>query len=393
AATSTAEIGTAIAVAFARSPMTVAQTAWQLADVSGGRFRLGLGSQVKAHIERRFSMAWGRPVEQMRDFLDALAAIWESWRTGGRLQHEGPYYRHTLMAPFWVPEPHDHPIPVWLAGVGPAMLALAGERCDGVLLHPFATRAYDEAVVLPALQKGLAASGRTLDDFGVSRPVFMVMGDTDAELAERRRDACRQIAFYASTRAYQPVRDAIADVARRWPHRRAIEVLGGRAVTYRTFDDRTTRLANALLSVASPGERIAVWLPTGIEYLEVYGAAAKAGLVLVPVHERFTTEEATYLLDDSQARVLIHGAPMDERVAQLDAAGLARIVTPAAYEEFLSAGAATMPTGPAADDLFLVAYTSGTTGFPKGAMVTHRAVLRGVRVTAMASRLVAYGTQ
>ncbi|HMC80776.1 MAG TPA: TIGR03617 family F420-dependent LLM class oxidoreductase, partial [Acidimicrobiia bacterium] len=208
-ATSTAEIGTAIAVAFARSPMTVAQTAWQLADVSGGRFRLGLGSQVKAHIERRFSMPWGRPVEQMRDFLDALSAIWESWRTGGRLQHEGPYYRHTLMAPFWVPEPHDHPIPVWLAGVGPAMLALAAERCDGVLLHPFATRAYDEAVVLPALQKGLAASGRTLDDFGVSRPVFMVMGDNEAELAERRRDACRQIAFYASTRAYQPVLDGI----------------------------------------------------------------------------------------------------------------------------------------------------------------------------------------
>ena len=156
-------------------------------------------------------------------------------------------------------------------------------------------------------------------------------------------------------------------------------MLGGPAVTYRTFDDRTTRLANALLSVAFPGERIAAWLPTGIEYLEVYAAAAKAGLVLVPVHERFTTGEATYLLDDSQARVLIHGAPMDERVAQLDTAGLARIVTPAAYEEFLSAGAATMPAGPAADDLFLVAYTSGTTGFPKGAMVTHRAVLRGLR--------------
>ncbi len=208
-ATSSAEIGTAIAVAFARSPMTVAQTAWQLADVSGGRFRLGLGSQVKAHVERRFSMPWGRPVEQMRDFVEALRAIWDSWRTGGRLHHEGPYYRHTLMAPFWVPEPHDHTIPVWLAAVGPAMLALAGEVCDGVLLHPFATRAYDEAVVLPALQKGLATSGRTLDGFGVSRPLFMVMGDDDAELEERRREACRQIAFYASTRAYQPVLDSV----------------------------------------------------------------------------------------------------------------------------------------------------------------------------------------
>jgi acyl-CoA synthetase (AMP-forming)/AMP-acid ligase II len=187
--------------------------------------------------------------------------------------------------------------------------------------------------------------------------------------------------------------DVIADVARRWPQRRAIEVLGGPAVTYRTFDDRTTRLANALLSVAAPGDRIAAWLPTGVEYLEVYGAVAKAGLVLVPVHEQFTADEVAYLLDDSQARVLIHGAPMDERVAQLDAAMLGRIVTPAAYEEFLSAGAATVPAGPAADDLFLVAYTSGTTGFPKGAMVTHGAVLRGVQVTAMASRLVAYGSQ
>ena len=187
--------------------------------------------------------------------------------------------------------------------------------------------------------------------------------------------------------------DVIADVARRWPQRRAIEVLGGPAVTYRTFDDRTTRLANALLSVAAPGDRVAAWLPTGVEYLEVYGAVAKAGLVLVPVHERFTADEAAYLLDDSQARVLIHGAPMEERVAELETSTLGRIVTPAAYEEFLSAGAATTPAGPAADDLFLVAYTSGTTGFPKGAMVTHGAVIRGVRVTAMASRLVAYGTQ
>ena len=187
--------------------------------------------------------------------------------------------------------------------------------------------------------------------------------------------------------------DVIADVARRWPHRTAVEVLGGTAVTYRTFDDRSTRLANALLSVAAPGDRVAAWLPTGIDYLEVYGAVAKAGLVLVPVHERFTADEAAYLLDDSQARVLVHGAAMEERVADLDTSALGRVVTPADYEVFLSAGSLTPPAGPGADDLFLVAYTSGTTGFPKGAMVTHRAVLRGIRVTVMASRLVAYGTQ
>lgn len=208
-ATAACGIGTAVAVAFARSPMTVAQTAWQLADVSGGRFRLGLGSQVRAHVEKRFSMPWGKPVEQMRDYLEALAAIWSSWRTGGRLHHDGPYYRHTLMAPFWVPEPHEHPIPVWLAGVGPSMLALAGELCSGVLLHPFSNQAYDESVVRPALEKGASASGRSLAGLEVSRPVFMVMGDTDEELASRVREARQQVAFYASTPSYRPVLDAV----------------------------------------------------------------------------------------------------------------------------------------------------------------------------------------
>ncbi|HEV8622964.1 MAG TPA: class I adenylate-forming enzyme family protein, partial [Acidimicrobiia bacterium] len=187
--------------------------------------------------------------------------------------------------------------------------------------------------------------------------------------------------------------DVIADVARRWPQRPAIEVLDGPAVTYETFDHRTTRLANALLSVAAPGDRIAAWLPTGVEYLEVYGAVAKAGLVLVPVHERFTAGEAAHLLDDSQARVLLHGPPMEERAEQLDPSALNLVVPPERYEAFLSTGGTALPAGPTADDLFLLAYTSGTTGFPKGAMVSHRAVLRGLRVTAMASRLVPYGTQ
>jgi probable F420-dependent oxidoreductase len=189
--------------------MTVAQTAWQIAEAADGRFVLGLGSQVKAHVERRYSMPWGRQVEQMRDYLQALSAIWGAWRTGERLQHEGAYYTHTLSAPFWLPEPHDHAIPVWLAAVGPRMVELAGELCDGVMLHPFSNPVYDEAVVLPALERGLAKSGRTLADVEVSRPLFMVMGDDDETLERRRRDAGRQLGFYASTKAYLPVLEAV----------------------------------------------------------------------------------------------------------------------------------------------------------------------------------------
>jgi probable F420-dependent oxidoreductase len=208
-ATEHCRTGTAITVAFARSPMTVAQTAWQLSEASGGRFVLGLGSQVKAHVERRYSMPWVKPVGQMRDYLTALSAIWSSWRTGERLRHEGEYYTHTLMAPFWNPEPHEHHIPVWLAAVGPMMVELAGELCDGVLLHPFSNPAYDDTVIRPALERGLARSGRTLADIEVSRPLFMVMGDDDQAIEQRRRGAARQLGFYASTRAYLPVLEAV----------------------------------------------------------------------------------------------------------------------------------------------------------------------------------------
>ncbi|EHB58804.1 putative F420-dependent oxidoreductase [Mycolicibacterium rhodesiae JS60] len=208
-ATSHAEVGTAVAVAFARSPMTVAMSAWQLADQSEGRFILGLGSQVKAHIERRFSMPWGKPVLQMRDYIMALRAIWTSWRTGERLDHQGPYYTHTLSAPFWHPAMHSHPIPIWLAAVGPKMVELAGEMCDGLLLHPFSNAAYENRVVLPALRRGLAKSGRDISAIEISRPTFMVMGDDERQLQTQMRQARRQLAFYASTAAYLPVLDAI----------------------------------------------------------------------------------------------------------------------------------------------------------------------------------------
>jgi probable F420-dependent oxidoreductase len=207
--TSQADVGTAVAVAFARSPMTVAMSAWQLADQSNGRFVLGLGSQVKAHIERRYSMPWGKPVARMRDYILALRAIWASWRTGARLDHQGPYYTHTLSAPFWHPAVHSHAIPIWLAAVGPRMVELAGELCDGLLLHPFSNRDYEHQVVLPALQRGLAKSGRDISAIEISRPTFMVMADDERQLQTRMDQARRQLAFYASTAAYRPVLEAI----------------------------------------------------------------------------------------------------------------------------------------------------------------------------------------
>lgn len=207
--TETIAVGTAIAVALARSPMTVAYSAWNLADVSDGRFILGLGSQVKAHIERRFSMPWTKPIGQMREFVLALRAIWESWYTGERLNFQGEHYRHTLMSPFWAPKPHNHRIPIHLAAVGPKMVETAAEVADGLLLHAFTNPAYMEAVTFPAIDRGLGRAGRSPQDIDVSIPVFMAMGDTDEEIETRRREAAGQIAFYASTPSYRPVLEAI----------------------------------------------------------------------------------------------------------------------------------------------------------------------------------------
>lgn len=207
--TQTVEVGTAIAVALARNPMTVAYTAWGIAAASQGRFTVGLGSQVKPHIERRFSMPWVQPVGQMREFVLALRAIWESWRTGEPLSFEGQYYTHTLMSPFWAPQPHEHRIPIHLAAVGPKMVELAAEFADGIILHTFTNKKYLETVTYPAIQRGLEKSGRTMDDLEISIPLFMVMGDTDEELLVQRDKVAAQIAFYASTPSYRPVLEAI----------------------------------------------------------------------------------------------------------------------------------------------------------------------------------------
>lgn len=201
-------VGTGIAVALARTPMTVAYSAWSLADASRGRFILGLGSQIKPHIERRYSMPWTHPVEQMREFVLATRTIFEAWRTEERLSFQGKHYTHTLMSPFFAPTPHDYDIPIHLAAVGPRMFEMAGEVADGVLLHSFTNRAYLDTVSFPALDKGLAEASRTAQP-EVSLPMFMVMGDTDEELETQRQLTADQLSFYASTPAYQPVLEAI----------------------------------------------------------------------------------------------------------------------------------------------------------------------------------------
>jgi probable F420-dependent oxidoreductase len=186
--------------------MTVAHSAWDLQALTGGRFHLGLGSQVKAHIERRFSMPWSHPAARMREFVLALRAIWSAWETGEKLDFRGEFYTHTLMTPFFDPGPNPHGSPqVFLAGVGDRMTEVAGEVADGMILHGFTTERYVREVTLPALERGFAVTGRTRADFGVSLPVFVVSGSTDEQWAQSRRSTKEQIAFYGSTPGYRGV--------------------------------------------------------------------------------------------------------------------------------------------------------------------------------------------
>ncbi|MHB1486683.1 MAG: LLM class F420-dependent oxidoreductase [Acidimicrobiales bacterium] len=200
------QLGTGIAVAFARNPMTVAALANDLQSYSQGRFMLGLGSQIKAHIEKRFSMPWSHPAPRMREFILAMRAIWACWQDGTNLDFRGDFYSHTLMTPFFNPGPHPYGAPkVFLAAVGERMTEVAGEVADGLLAHGFTTERYLKERTLPALERGLATAGRRRADFEISYPAFIVTGDTEAEMAQARTGVCRQIAFYGSTPAYRPV--------------------------------------------------------------------------------------------------------------------------------------------------------------------------------------------
>jgi len=205
--TARATVGTAIAVAFGRTPLTVAHTAYDLARYSQGRFVLGLGSQVKPHIERRFSMPWSRPAARMREFVLALRAIWDAWEGNAPLAFDGEFYTHTLMTPFFSPEAHSYgPPPVFLAGVGERMTEVAGEVGDGFFVHPFTTRAYFDEVTRPALMRGRELAGASgLDEFTVAGPTFVATGRDETELADAVRGTKAQIAFYASTPSYRGV--------------------------------------------------------------------------------------------------------------------------------------------------------------------------------------------
>ena len=202
-------LGTSIAVAFSRSPMQVAQTAWDLQNLSDGRFILGLGTQVKAHITRRFSMPWDSPASRLRDYVLALRAIWNSFQTGEPLQHEGDFYRHTLMTPFFDPGPIEHPgIPVHIAGVNERLASVAGEVCDGFHVHPFHSPEYIRRTVLPAIEKGAEKADRSPEGVELVASAFVITGQNEAEIEKQRETLRAQAAFYASTPSYRIVLEA-----------------------------------------------------------------------------------------------------------------------------------------------------------------------------------------
>lgn len=200
------ELITGIAIAFARSPMSAANIGWDLQVASGGRFVMGLGSQVKAHNLRRFSVPWSAPAPRMKEYVLALRAIWACWKGDGKLDFRGEHYQFTLMTPNFIPENYGAPPPaVTLAAVGPGMLKVAGEVADGVRLHPFCTRAYVDNVVMPNLETGMARRGRRRENFEISGGGFIATGP-DQEAVDKILEWVRyRIAFYASTPAYWPV--------------------------------------------------------------------------------------------------------------------------------------------------------------------------------------------
>jgi probable F420-dependent oxidoreductase len=202
-------LGTSVAIAFSRSPMETAQTAWDLQDLSAGRFVLGLGTQVKAHITRRFSMPWDRPAARLREYILAVHAIWESFQTEEPLQFEGEFYRHTLMTPFFDPGPIDHPaIPIYIAGVNTRLANLAGEICDGFHVHPFHSPEYVRKTVKPAIAEGAEEVSRDPELVTLATSAFVITGENGEETTERRESVRSQISFYASTPTYRTVLEA-----------------------------------------------------------------------------------------------------------------------------------------------------------------------------------------
>lgn len=204
------QLATSIAVAFARSPMVLANISNDLQAYSRGRFRLGLGSQIAPHIEKRFSMPWGPPAAKMRELVLAMRAIWANWYEGKPLSFVGKYYRHTLMTPAFTPRNNPYGAPkVVLAAVGPKMTEVAAEVADGLIIHPFSNLPYIQKVTLPAIERGLAKAGKKRSDIEIIYSNFVVSGRTQEEFDQARTAACERIAFYGSTPAYAGVLEAI----------------------------------------------------------------------------------------------------------------------------------------------------------------------------------------
>jgi len=210
AATQTKRItlGTAIALSFTRSPMTLAYACWDLAAMTHGRFILGLGTQVKAHNERRFSVTWDSPLPRLREVIEGMRAIWQAWRTGERLNYRGEFYQFTLMTPFFTPPRHDFPIPVTIAGVNVGLCQLAGELCEGFHVHPLNSAKYVSEVVRPAIMRGAQQAGRAPADVSLIASVFVVTGENDQQTAFTREFVRQQISFYASTPSYRVIFEA-----------------------------------------------------------------------------------------------------------------------------------------------------------------------------------------
>ena len=203
------ELRTSIAIAFARSPMVAANMSWDLQRASNGNFTLGLGSQVKGHNVRRFSVPWSAPAPRMREYVQAIRAIWDCWKNGTPLDYQGEHYQFSLMTPNFTPEPLDGELPkIQIAAVGPAMMKVAAEECDGVMLHAFCTRKYLDEVILPKLQQGLNAKGKARTDFEISGGGFIVTGKDDEAVNKMFEWVRMRVGFYGSTPSYWPVFEA-----------------------------------------------------------------------------------------------------------------------------------------------------------------------------------------
>lgn len=203
------ELSTAVAIAFPRSPMTVAQIAWDIQRLSKGRFSVGLGTQVKGHIVRRYGMSWAPPGPRLRDYILMMRAIWDSWQNGTRPEFQGAHYRYTLMTPFFNPGPIEHPrIPIHISALNPYNCRLVGELCDGIKLHAFNTPKYLREEILPNIEKGAKKAGRDPKEIEICGLGFVITGKDEEEIEKAKAPIRQQISFYGSTRSYKRVMDA-----------------------------------------------------------------------------------------------------------------------------------------------------------------------------------------